>query len=274
MSAAKTTSLQGQVAIVTGASSGLGRATALALAQVGAKVVVNHPPKSASRDKAAAAVAEIEGAGGVAVAIEADVSREDQVEAIVADTVRRFGTIHILVANAGIERPSPIQDMSVRDWQAVLDVNLTGAFLTARAAVREFLRRGPAPELSAASGKIVFTSSVHEIIPWAYQSNYAASKAGIAMLMQTLAQELGPQKIRVNAVAPGAIRTSINTDAWATEEARQELLRLIPYGRVGDPTDVARAITWLVSDAADYITGVSLRIDGGMALYPAFRGAG
>lgn len=164
--------------------------------------------------------------------------------------------------------------MTLRDWQAVLDVNLTGAFLTARAAVREFLRRGPVPELSAATGKIVFTSSVHEIIPWAFQCNYAASKAGLNMLMETLAQELGPMKIRVNAVAPGAIRTPINTQAWSTEEARKDLLQLIPYGRIGAPEDVARAIAWLASDAADYITGASLRIDGGMALYPGFRGRG
>jgi glucose 1-dehydrogenase len=274
MSATPTTSLQDHVAIVTGASSGLGRATALALAQEGATVVANHPPTSASRDKAAAVIAEVEAAGGSAIAIEADVANEDQVEAMIAKTVRRFGTIHILVANAGIERPAPIQHMSLEVWQAVLDVNLTGAFLTSRAVVREFLRRGPAPELSAATGKIVFTSSVHESIPWSFQCNYAASKAGMAMLMQSLAQELGPKKIRVNAVAPGAIRTPINTEARATPEARQELLQLIPYGRIGDPDDVARAIAWLLSDAADYITGASLRIDGGMSLYPAFRGHG
>lgn len=147
MTAMPTTSLQDQVAIVTGASSGLGRATAAILAPNGAKVVVNHPPSSASRDKAAAVVAEIEAAGGMAVAIEADVAKEDQVDAMVAKTVRRFGTVHILGANAGIERPSAIQHMSLHDWQAVLDVNLTGAFLTARAVVREFLSRGPAPEL-------------------------------------------------------------------------------------------------------------------------------
>jgi glucose 1-dehydrogenase len=267
-------SLHDQVAIVTGASSGLGRATAIALAQDGAKVIVNHPPKSASRDKAAAVVGEIEATGGMADAMEADIAKEDQVEAMVAKAVRRFGSVHILVANAGIERPSPVQNMSLHDWQAVLDVNLTGAFLSARAVVREFLRRGPTPDLSAAAGKIVFTSSVHETIPWSFQCNYAASKAGMAMLMQSLAQELGPSKIRVNAVAPGAIRTPINTEAWATDAARQELLQLIPYGRIGDPADVARAIAWLVSDAADYITGASLRIDGGMALYPAFRGQG
>lgn len=266
--------LSGQIAIVTGASSGLGRATAKALAAAGAIAIVNHPPKPTSEAKAAAVVAEIEASGGQSFAIAADISREDQVDAMVAEAVKRFGTVHIVVANAGIERRAAIQNMSLGDWQAVIDVNLTGAFLVARAATREFLRRGPVPELSTATGKIVFTSSVHEIIPWAFQANYAASKGGMAMLMRSLAQELGPLKIRVNSVAPGAIRTPINTEAWQTEAARQDLLKLIPYGRIGEPEDIARTVTWLVSDAADYVIGATLVVDGGMTLYPGFRGAG
>jgi glucose 1-dehydrogenase len=193
---------------------------------------------------------------------------------MVTETVKRFDTIDILVANAGIERQAAIQDMSLADWKAVIDVNLTGAFLCARAATREFLRRGPVSAVSSATGKIIFTSSVHEIIPWAFQSNYAASKGGISMLMRTLAQELAPMKIRVNSVAPGAIRTPINTDAWQTDAAREDLLKLIPYGRIGEPEDVARAVTWLASDASDYVNGLALVIDGGMTLYPAFRGGG
>ena len=266
--------LSGQIAIVTGASSGLGRATAQALAEAGALTIVNHPPKPSSDAKAAAVVAEIEASGGQSVAIAADVSKEDQVNAMVAEAVRRFGTVHILVANAGIERPAAIQDMSLADWQAVIDINLTGAFLAARAATREFLRRGAVPTLSTATGKIIFTSSVHEVIPWAFQANYAASKGGLAMLMRSLAQELAPMKIRVNSVAPGAIRTPINREAWQTEAARNDLLKLIPYGRIGEPEDIARAVTWLASDASDYVTGVTLVVDGGMTLYPAFRGQG
>lgn len=266
--------LSGQIAIITGASSGLGRATAKALAAAGAIAVVNHPPKPSSEAKAAAVVAEIEASGGQSVAIAADVSNEEQVDAMLAEVAKRFGTVHILVANAGIERPAAIQDMSLADWQVVIDVNLTGAFLVARAATREFLSRGPVPGLSSATGKIVFTSSVHEIIPWAFQANYAASKGGMALLMRSLAQELAPMKIRVNSVAPGAIRTAINAAAWQTAAARQDLLRLIPYGRIGEPEDIARAVAWLVSDAADYVTGATLVVDGGMTLYPAFRGAG
>lgn len=266
--------LSGQIAIVTGASSGLGRAAAKTLAKAGATVIVNHPPKPSSQNGAASVVAEIEAAGGRAVPVAADVSQEDQVDEMVAEAVKRFGTIDVLVANAGIERPAPIHEMSLADWQAVIDVNLTGAFLSARAATREFLRRGPVPTISAATGKIIFTSSVHEIIPWAFQSNYAASKGGMSMLMRSLAQELAPKKIRVNSVAPGAIRTSINTEAWQTEAARDDLLKLIPYGRVGEPEDVARAVAWLASDASDYVNGLALVIDGGMSLYPAFRGRG
>jgi glucose 1-dehydrogenase len=273
-SAPRAYGLSGQVAIVTGASSGIGMATAKALAAAGAVAVVNHLPRPSSQAKAAAVVAEIEASGGRSAAIAADVSREDQVEALFAETVKRFGTAHIVVANAGIERSAPIQEMSLDDWQAVIDVNLTGAFLTARAAAREFLRRGPMPALSSATGKIVFISSVHEIIPWAFQANYAASKGGMALLMRSLAQELAPKKIRVNAVAPGAIRTSINRQAWQTEAARNELLQLIPYGRTGDADDIARAVVWLASDASDYVVGTTLVVDGGMTLYPAFRGRG
>src|SRR5690606_30270319 len=194
----------GQVALVTGASSGLGRATALALGRAGARVVVNHPPTESSRKRALQVVAEIEQHGGKGFASPADVSDENQVEAMFADVSKRFGTLHLVVANAGIERGAPIDKMALGDWKTAIDVNLTGAFLTARGAVREFLRRGPQPDVSPALGKIVFTSSVHEIIPWSFQANYAASKGGIAMLMRSMAQELAPKRIRVNAVAPGA----------------------------------------------------------------------
>jgi glucose 1-dehydrogenase len=266
--------LDRQVAIVTGASSGIGRETAKTLAAAGATVVVNHPPTERSRGKAEAVVREVGDAGGRAIALAADVTSEDQVEAMFAETLRRFERLDVLVNNAGIERPSPVQDMSLSDWRAVIDVNLTGQFLCARAAVRLFLRRKAGHGGAGSAGKIIFVSSVHQVIPWAFQASYAASKGGVAMLMSSLAQELAPRKIRVNSVAPGAIRTPINREAWDTEERAAELLRLIPYGRIGEPADVAKAIAWLASDESDYVTGATLFVDGGMTLFPAFRGAG
>jgi glucose 1-dehydrogenase len=264
--------LRGQVAIVTGASSGLGRAIAAAMGRCGVVVVVNHIESQA--DAAAEVVRDIAGHGGTALAIAADVSNEDQVQAMFAETVARFGTLQILVNNAGIERGSAIEDMTLRDWQRVIDVNLTGQFLCARAAVREFLRRGPEPEVSLSLGKIICMSSVHQVIPWEFQANYAASKGGVSLMMETLAQELAPRKIRVNAIAPGAIRTPINRDAWGTEAAMNQLMKLMPYGRIGEPPDIAYAALWLASDYSDYMTGTTMFVDGGMTLYPGFRGNG
>ncbi|HZR67825.1 MAG TPA: glucose 1-dehydrogenase [Burkholderiales bacterium] len=263
--------LRNQVALVTGASSGIGRGSALALARAGAAVAVNY---LSSPDDAKAVVAEIERAGGRAIALQADVSREPEVERLFAEAIARFGTVDILVANAGIQKDAPFKDLSLADWQKVIDVNLTGYFLCARAAVREFLRRGLKPEVSRAAGKIIFVSSVHEIIPWAGHVNYAASKGGISLLMKSLAQEVLGQKIRVNSVAPGAIRTEINRPAWESEKAMRGLLEFIPYGRIGEPDDVGRAVAWLASDESDYVAGTTLFIDGGMTLYPEFRHGG
>ncbi len=259
-------------ALVTGASSGIGRAAALALARAGARVVVNH--LTSERDAAEAVVAEIASHGGEAFAQPGDVSDEADVRALVAAAVARFGTLHVLVNNAGIQRDAALADMTLEDWRKVIDVNLTGQFLCAREAAREFLRRGIDPAVSRAAGKIVCMSSVHQAIPWAKHVNYAASKGGVLMLMESLAQELAPERIRVNAIAPGAIRTPINRAAWQTPAARRDLESLIPYGRIGDAEDVAQAVVWLASDASDYVTGTTLVVDGGMMLYPAFRGHG
>lgn len=271
MNPAERRPLEGQQALVTGASSGIGRAAACALAAAGAQVVVNYRSGSEAAERV---VAEISRAGGRALALEADVSRPDQVKSMFAEMLRRCGTIDILVNNAGIQRDARFEEMSVEDWRAVIEVNLTGQFLCAREAVREFLRRGVVPEVSRAAGKIICISSVHEVIPWARRVNYAASKGGAAMMMKSLAQEVAGRKIRVNAVAPGAIRTEINRAAWETSQAEAELLRLIPYGRVGEPEDVAQAVVWLASDEADYVHGTTLFVDGGMSLYPGFRDGG
>lgn len=266
--------LSGRVAIVTGANSGIGRGIALELAAAGARVVVNHRPNEDSERRGAAVAQEIARAGGQAVTAAADINNEEDVERLFRVAADRFQGVDILVNNAGIEQPAAIQDMTLAQWQRVIDTNLTGQFLCARAAVRAFLSRAPRPPADTAAGKIIFISSVHEVIPWAFQANYAASKGGVSLLMQSLAQELAPMKIRVNSVAPGAIRTPINAPAWNTPESLASLLKLIPYGRIGEPEDVARAVAWLASDDSDYVTGSTLFVDGGMTLYPAFRGAG
>jgi glucose 1-dehydrogenase len=204
------------------------------------------------------------------MAIRADVSKEDDVQAMFRKMFGAYGTIHILVNNAGLQRDARFVDMTLHDWEFVLSVNLTGQFLCAREAAREFLRRGLVPEISCAAGKILCMSSVHEFIPWAGHVNYAASKGGVMLLMKSLAQELAPHRIRVNSLCPGAIRTPINVSAWSTPEALSQLLTLIPYGRIGEPEDIGRAAVWLASDSSDYVNGTSLYIDGGMTLFPGF----
>ncbi|MEV1051937.1 SDR family oxidoreductase [Streptomyces sp. NPDC059017] len=263
--------LKGQKALVTGANSGIGKATAIALGRAGADVVVNFV---AGQEAADAVVKEITAAGVRAYAHEADVSDEEQVVAMTRRMVEEFGTIDILVANAGLQRDAALTDMTLAQWQKVIDVNLTGQFLCAREAVKEFLRRGVVPEVSRAAGKIVCMSSVHQVIPWAGHVNYASSKGGVQMMMETLAQELAPKKIRVNAVAPGAIKTPINTDAWDTPDAERDLLTLIPYARVGEPDDIANAVAVLASDLMDYVVGTTLYVDGGMTLFPGFATGG
>jgi glucose 1-dehydrogenase len=260
------------IALVTGASSGIGAASAVALAGAGATVAVNH--LAGDEDAANAVVARIEKAGGKAVPVAGDVSVEADVRKLFGDVIAQFGTLHVLVNNAGIQRDAAVLDMTLDDWQKVIGVNLTGQFLCAREAAREFVRRGIDENVSSAAGKIVCMSSVHQTIPWAQHVNYAASKGGVQMLMESLAQELAPQRIRVNSIAPGAIRTHINQAAWQTPQAEHDLLGLIPYGRIGSPEDVARAVVWLASDASDYVTGSTLVVDGGMMLYPGFRKGG
>lgn len=240
--------LRGQKALVTGASSGIGAAVARTLADAGAAVGVNY---SGHPEGAREVVEEIRSAGGEAAAFRADVGNESQVQAMFREMLKTFGTVDILVNNAGIQSDAAFSEMSLDQWNRVISINLTGQFLCAREAVREFLRRGVVPAISCAAGKIICISSVHEVIPWAGHANYAASKGGLVMLMKTMAQELAPHRIRVNSLCPGAIKTSINTAAWSTPEAEAGLLKLIPYGRVGEPADIGKAAAWLASDEAD-----------------------
>ena len=265
-----TAPLDGQAALVTGADSGIGAAIARAFAAAGAGVGVNY---RADEARAGALVREIAAQGGEAIALQADVSREDDVRSMFERFAARFGRIDILVANAGMQKDAPITGMSAEDWRRVLDVNLTGQFLCIREALPRFLRQEPS-QASRARGKVLCMSSVHEVIPWAGRANYAASKGGVLMMMKSIAQEVAPHGIRVNGIAPGAIRTPINRDEWEDPAAQAALLKLIPWGRIGEPEDVARAALWLASDESDYVTGTTLFVDGGMSLYPAFRTGG
>jgi glucose 1-dehydrogenase len=263
--------LRGQKALVTGANSGIGLAVAIALGRAGADVVVNY----VTGDRAAEDVVnEIAASGRKAYAFKADVSQEEQVQAMFHDMIERFGTIDILINNAGLQRDAPFAEMTLEQWNTVIGVNLTGQFLCAREAVREFLRRGVVESVSRAAGKIICMSSVHQEIPWTEHANYAASKGGIKLMMESMAQELAPQHIRVNGIAPGAIRTPINTKAWNTTQAYENLMRLVPYKRIGEPVDIAKAAVWLASDDSDYVVGTTLFVDGGMTLFPGFMTGG
>ena len=263
--------LKGQKALVAGGSSGIGKAVAIALSHAGTDVVVNYVRGA---EQAQEVVAAIELCGSRAMAIQADVSREDQLSAMFAKMKAEFGTIDILINNAGLQQDAPFDEMTMDQWNRVIDVNLTGQFLCAREAVREFKRRGVVLDVSCAAGKIICMSSVHEVIPWAGHVNNAASKGGVMFMIKSIAQEVAPYRIRVNSIAPGAIRTPINTDAWQTPEAYDALMTLVPYKRIGKPEDIGRAAVWLASDQADYINGISLFVDGGMTLYPGFATGG
>jgi glucose 1-dehydrogenase len=263
--------LKGQSALVTGADSGIGKGVALALASAGANVIINHVD---AHEIAQQTVDEITAVGGIAYAIHADISKEDEVKAMFAEMFQQYGTIDILVNNAGIQKDSKFVDMTLDQWNLVIGINLTGQFLCSREATKEFIRRGVMPERSKAAGKIICMSSVHEVIPWAGHVNYATSKGGISMFMKTIAQELAPHKIRVVGIGPGAIQTPINKGAWDTPEALAKLLTLIPYNRIGEPEDIGKLAAWLVSDEADYITGTTIFMDGGMTLYPGFADNG
>jgi glucose 1-dehydrogenase len=263
--------LKGQKALVTGANSGIGKGIAIALAHAGADVMVNYRNNPEVLD---AIRREAEHCGSRVIAHQADVSDETQVQEMFRRAVSEFGTIDILVNNAGLQQDAPFEQMTIKQWNTVLGVNLTGQFLCAREAVREFKRRGVRKDVSCAAGKIICVSSVHEVIPWAGHVNYAASKGGVMLMMKSIAQEVAPYRIRVNSVCPGAIRTPINRDAWETPKAYSDLMRLIPYKRIGEVEDVARVAVWLASDDADYVHGTSIFVDGGMTLYPGFEAGG
>jgi glucose 1-dehydrogenase len=264
-------SLAGQTALVTGANSGIGRAIAVALGRAGANVIVNYVSRE---DAAIETLEEVRRCGSRAIMVAADVSDERQVVEMFARAHAELGNLHILVNNAGLQKDAPIHEMTLAQWELVMNVNLKGQFLCTREAVRRFMAQGVDPAVSVAAGKILCVSSVHDIIPWAGHVNYAASKGGVMMMMKSVAQEVAPLKIRVNSICPGAVRTPINVDAWSTPRAYNELMKLIPYKRIGEPSELGRAAVWLASDDSDYITGASIYVDGGMTLYPGFETGG
>lgn len=266
-------SLKNQVAIVTGASSGIGSGIAKSLAAAGATVIVNHSSEH-SADEAGKILKEITDAGGNGMIYQCDVSSEEQVVKMFQQVISQFGTVDILINNAGVQKDAKFTEMTLDQWNTVININLTGQFLCAREAIKEFLRRGIDPSRSISCGKIIHISSVHEVIPWAGHANYAASKGAIRMLMQTLAQEYGADKIRVNSICPGAIQTPINKNAWSTPESMNALMKLVPYNRIGQPEDIGNLAVFLASDQADYISGASIFVDGGMTTFESFSTGG
>jgi glucose 1-dehydrogenase len=253
--------LEGRIALVTGATSGIGRGTAFELAAHGAAVAINHRDAPDAANEMAAA---IEAQGGRALPVGMDVADEEDVVRAFDETEAGLGRVDLLVNNAGIEAPHKLVDMELDDWERVLRVNLTGAFLCSRQAARALVGAG-------ARGVIVFMSSVHEVIPWVSFSHYAASKGGMKLFAQSIARELAPHGIRVVSVAPGAIETPINEDVLQDPEQRQAVLDQIPYGRWGKVEDISRAVAWVASPQADYVVGATLFVDGGMTLYPEFE---
>jgi glucose 1-dehydrogenase len=191
-----------------------------------------------------------------------------------ARALDEFGTLDIVVNNAGLQKDAPFEDLTVEAWDLVMNVNLKGQFLCAREAVRIYKRQGVRQGISCSAGKILCVSSVHDVIPWAGHVNYAASKGGVMMMMKSIAQEVAPYRIRVNSISPGAVRTPINESAWETREAYNDLMKLIPYKRIGEPSEIGRVAVWLASDESDYITGATIYVDGGMTLYPGFETGG
>ena len=257
-----------QTVLITGASSGIGQGIAIAFGQLGANVIVNY---YSDEEGANHTLQSIKEGGGDGFIFKGDVSKEEDVISMFSKAVDTYGGIDVVINNAGIQKDSSFASMTLDQWNGVINTNLTGHFLCAREAIKHFEQKSRAAATPPKSnGNIIFISSVHDIIPWANHVNYASSKGGILMLMKSLALEVAPKKIRVNAISPGAIATDINDEVWGDVEKKKELLKLIPYQRIGEPEDIANVAVWLASDQSDYITGTTIYVDGGMTLYPGF----
>jgi glucose 1-dehydrogenase len=261
------TSAINQTVLVTGASSGIGQGIAIAFGRQRANVIVNY---NSDEEGANYTLEMILKGGGQGFIYQADVGNEDEVISMFQKAADEYKKIDILINNSGIQQDSPFSSMTLEQWNKVINTNLTGHFLCAREAVKHFESKDADDSGAKAIGNIIFISSVHDVIPWAGHVNYAASKGGADMLMKSLALEVAPKKIRVNGISPGAIATDINDEVWKDEVKKKELLKLIPYKRIGLPEDVAKVAVWLASHESDYIIGTTIYVDGGMTLYPGF----
>ncbi|WP_273852076.1 glucose-1-dehydrogenase [Guptibacillus spartinae] len=253
--------LKGKVAIVTGAASGLGKAVATRFGAEGMKVVVNYLSKE---DEATNVVEEIKRSGGEAISVQADVSKEADVEKLIKAAHENFGTLNVMMNNAGIQKEIPSHKMTLDDWNNVISVNLSGTFLGSTKAINYMLEH-------QIKGSIINMSSVHEVVPWPHFVHYASSKGGMKMLTQTLALEYAPHGIRVNNIGPGAINTPINAEKFSDPKTKEDVLSMIPMKEIGEPAQIASIAAFLASDEASYVTGITLFADGGMKLYPAFQ---
>ena len=261
--------LKNQNAIITGSSSGIGRAIAIGIAREGANVLINYNSDKEGAEEVAHITSQCEG-GGKTIICKGDVSKEEDVLHMFEQVNKNFGPVDICVPNAGIQIDVELHDMTLEQWSTVIDVNLTGQFLCARSALREFLKNGVREGVSRSAGKIIHVSSVHEVIPWAGHANYAASKGGLVMLMQSICQGYGPYKIRCNSIAPGAIKTDINKEVWGDPIRLERVKELIPYKEMGEAEEIGSVACWLASDESEYINGTTIFVDGGMTCYPGF----
>lgn len=253
--------LEGKTVLITGAATGLGKAMAERFGREKANVVINY---HSDHNDYESIIQTIEEAGGQAAAIQADVTKEDEVKKLIDFAVEKFGTLDIMINNAGMENEVPTEKLTLEDWNKVIGVNLTGIFLGCREAAAYMLENG-------IKGNIINMSSVHDRIPWPHFAHYAASKGGVKMLSETLALEYAPKGIRVNAISPGAIDTPINAEKFEDPKAKQEVLDLIPMGYIGKPEEIAACAVWLASSESSYVTGLTLYADGGMTKYPGFQ---
>lgn len=256
--------LENKVVVITGAGSGLGKAFSEEFGKLKAKVVMNYLSEK-HLDDVNETIKLIEDAGGQAIKVQGDVSVEDDVNNLVQTAVKEFGALDVMINNAGFEKPIPSHEMSVSEWQKVIDINLTGAFMGAKAAVNQFLKEDK-------KGVILNTSSVHDTIPWPNYVNYAASKGGLKLMMETMSMEYAQYGIRINNISPGAIVTEHTREKFSDPTTRAETLEMIPAKEIGEAHQVANVALFLASDFSDYIHGTTIYVDGGMTNYPAFMG--